>query len=238
MDLSIIIPAFEESLKIENDIILADRFIEENNLKGEIIVVDDGSRDDTFDAAMNSRGKLKSNLIVLKNGKNLGKGGAVKRGILSSKGDLVLYQDAGATVPMHNALAGMELITKGRSDMAIGSRKLPDSKILKKQEPDRALISKIFKFLMKIFFRELSVFTDTQCGYKIYNGKIAREIYSELETSGFIFEIEILLRALRKNYRVVEFPVEWSCDRDSRITLLKSPWKVISELNLIRKMNL
>jgi dolichyl-phosphate beta-glucosyltransferase len=238
MDISIIIPAFEESVKIVADIIHADDFINENRLTGEIIIVDDGSRDATSETALELKEKLRNRLTVLRNDKNLGKGNAVKKGVLNSEGDLVLYHDAGSTVPLHNALAGIELLRNGNYDIAIGSRKLPESKIVKGQELDRKVVSKIFGFITGIFFGPVGKFSDTQCGFKIYKGDIARELYASLEVNGFMFEIEILLRALKKRYRVTEFPVEWRCDRDSRISLLKSPWKVFSDLLKIRKMEL
>jgi dolichyl-phosphate beta-glucosyltransferase len=238
MDISIIIPAFEEGSKIEKDIILADNFLNENKYHGEIIIVDDGSSDDTLQLALNIKSKLSNELIVLRNKKNLGKGGAVRKGILNSKGNFVLYQDAGATVPMQNALAGIKLLKNNTCDIAIGSRKLHTSKILKQQEFDRAIISKGFRFLMRLLFKQITPFTDTQCGFKIYRGDIARNIYAGASINGFMFEIEILLRALKNKYIVTEFPVEWRCDRDSRISLLKSPWQVVSDIIKIKKMNL
>lgn len=238
MDLSIIIPAYEESLKIQKDIILADHFMDENKLSGEIIVVDDGSKDDTAEVAIQAKENLKNSLIVLRNKKNIGKGGAVKKGILQSKGNYVMYHDAGATIPMQNVMTGLEWLKNNNCDIAIGSRHLSESIINKGQEFDRAIISKIFRFLTRIVFKQLTPFTDTQCGFKIYKGNIARELYSKLVVAGFMFEIEILLSAIKKKYVIAEFPVEWKCDRDSRISLLKSPWRVVSDLLKIRKISL
>ena len=236
MELSIIIPALEESSKIDKDIILADHFLDQYNLIGEIIVVDDGSKDNTFEIALRTGERVKCNVTVLKNEVNSGKGNAVKKGVLHSSGLYVMYADSGTTVPFENAITGLELIKNNLCDIAIGSRKLPTSHIVKNQDLDRALISKLFKFIMKLSFNSLPQLTDTQCGFKIYKGNVARELFSELQINGFLFEIEFILKAVRSKYKILEFPVEWSCDRDSRISLLKSPWKVFSDLIRIKRM--
>ncbi|PKL81596.1 MAG: hypothetical protein CVV24_14465 [Ignavibacteriae bacterium HGW-Ignavibacteriae-3] len=238
VDFSIIIPAYEESSKIRKDIILADNFISANNLSGEIIVVDDGSKDDTSKTALDLKVNLKNDLTVLRNEINLGKGGAVRAGILCSKGKIVMYQDAGATIPMDNALIGLKMLRNNICDIAIGSRKLPGSIIQKEHEFDRAIISKVFRSSMRFLYKQLRPFTDTQCGFKIYNGDIARELFTTMAINGFMFEIEILLRTLKKKYRVAEFPVVWKCDRDSRIGLLKSPWRVLLDTVKIKKIGL
>ena len=91
---------------------------------------------------------------------------------------------------------------------------------------------------MRIIFKQLTPFTDTQCGFKIYKGDVARKLYSISIVDGFTFEIEILLRALKNKYIVMEFPVEWRCDSDSRISLFKSPWQVVADIIKIKKMDL
>jgi hypothetical protein len=80
-----------------------------------------------------------------------------------------------------------------------------------------------------------SEFTDTQCGFKIYKGDVARKLYSQCVTDGFMFDVEIIMRAQKQGYRIKEFPVEWTCDRDSRLSPRRSLWKVISELISIKR---
>ena len=81
--------------------------------------------------------------------------------------------------------------------------------------------------------------TDTQCGFKIYKGEVARELFPQLKVTGFLFEIEFILLALKNNYKILEFPITWSCDRDSRLSVKKSSKSIISEfielLNEFRK---
>ena len=78
--------------------------------------------------------------------------------------------------------------------------------------------------------------TDTQCGFKIYKGDIARELYSQCVTDGFLFDIEIILRAQRKGYRIGEFPVEWACDPDSRLSVTRTPWPLLVELYKLKRV--
>ncbi|MDP3582459.1 MAG: glycosyltransferase [Ignavibacteria bacterium] len=236
MKLSIIIPAYNEEKKIEKDILLADKFFSEQKLSGEIIVVDDGSSDATFQTANDVRKRIDIPLSVLKNEKNWGKGYAVKRGILAAKGEYIAYCDTGATVPFNNLLIGLNLLIKNECDIANGSRKLPGSVIKISQEKDRKLSSSVIRFIVTTLLGVPDYLTDTQCGFKIYKTEAAKELFSKLRTNGFMFEIENILRAIKHNYRVKEFPVEWSCDRDSRITLLKTPWRILLDIFKIRLM--
>jgi dolichyl-phosphate beta-glucosyltransferase len=235
MDLSIVIPAFNESQKISSDIIAADNFIIENNFSGEIIIVDDGSSDNTFEIANSFVGKIQSKLKVKKLKKNMGKGAAVKEGILKSTGELIIYADSGLTVPFNNALIGIEMINKGKCEIANGSRKMSNSEIVKSQDYDRKIISKIFNIAVKKLLKIPSNLTDTQCGFKVYKGVIARDLFPNLETSGFLFELEIIILAINKNLRILEFPVIWSCDRDSRISIKKSSKKIIKDFIFLYK---
>ena len=238
MNLSIIIPAYEENLKIRDDILSADDFLTQNRIVGEIIAVDDGSADNTFESANSLKSKTNSNLTVIKLSSNIGKGGAVSEGMKISKGDIVMYADAGLTVPYENALTGMDLIRTGKCDIANGSRKMDNSKIIKGQDFDRRFISNIFGYLVKFLLHIPQEMTDTQCGFKVYNGIVARELFQKLNITGFLFEIEIILLAIKKDYKIVEFPVTWKCDRDSRLSISKSSRKIISDFFfLLRKYN-
>ncbi|MFA7419937.1 MAG: glycosyltransferase [Melioribacteraceae bacterium] len=238
MKLSIIIPAYNEEKKIKKDILLADKFITEQNLSGEIIVVDDGSSDATFEKANSTREKIQTSLTVLKNKNNLGKGYTVRRGILEAKGEYSAYCDAGATVPLSNLLTGLKMLTANECDIAHGSRMLPGSVIKISQEKDRKLTSSVIRFLATKFLGVPKHLTDTQCGFKIYKSEVAKKLFSEMRTKGFMFEVENILRAEKYKYQIKEFPVEWSCDRDSRITLLRTPWKVLLDLARIKLMKI
>lgn len=238
MKLSIIIPAYNESKKIVKDILLADAFFSTNNLIGEIIVVDDGSSDGTFSKANEQKEKISCNIIVLRNEKNMGKGNAVRKGILKASGQYCAYCDAGYTVPFSNLLTGIKLIEANICDIAHGSRRLSDSIIKVPQANDRKISSKVIRIITKNILGVPDYLTDTQCGFKIYKKESAHKIYADLKTNGFMFEVENILRSSQYNLRIKEFPIEWSCDRDSRITLLKTPWKVLKEIIKIKFMRI
>ncbi len=229
MELSIIIPAYNESKKIKKDIYAADKFIQDNFDSGQIIVVDDGSEDETTEVAQSIRNEIKTELDVIKLAKNSGKGAAIQEGIKASKGNIILYADAGMTVPFNDSLRGIKLIKEKKCDIANGSRKLHESNIKMKQDFDRRIISLFFGMFTKLFLNIPNEMTDTQCGFKVYRGEVARELFPQLKITGFLFEIEFILLALKNNYKILEFPITWSCDRDSRLSVKKSSKSIISE---------
>jgi len=236
MDLSIVIPAFEESKKIARDVESAAKFLESNHLAGEIIVVDDGSKDNTSEVAESV--KIPPQVIrrVIRYQKHHGKGYAVRRGIMESKGEYVMFADSGCCVPYENALRGLELLKNGQCDIAHGSRKMQGCHIGKAQSLYRRICSRIFHWYVIIRMKIPSELTDTQCGFKIYRGDVARNLYGESSTDGFAFDIEIIMRAQKRGYRIKEFPLHWSCDRDSRLSPSRSVWHVLSELATIKRL--
>lgn len=234
MELTIVIPAYEESHKIARDVEAAAAFFAAGRLDGELIVVDDGSRDDTSGAARRAGEHFGAPLRVIRLDSNHGKGGAVRAGILESRGEFVLFADSGYSVPFEWALTGIEMIQAGQCDIAHGSRKMPGCHIVRRQPALRRFCSKAFRRFVDVLLHVPRDLTDTQCGFKVYRTDIAKQLYGELVTEGFTFDIEILLRAVRHGYRIGEFPVEWACDCDSRISIHHTSWRVLRELLRIR----
>jgi dolichyl-phosphate beta-glucosyltransferase len=235
MELSIVIPVFDESSKIVADIHAASAFLQKNNLTGEIIVVDDGSCDDTARVAKSVEMAPSIKLNVIRCEHHQGKGFAIRAGVRESQGENVMFADSGLCVPYHNAQRGLSLLNSGVCEMAHGSRKLKASRIIKPQAWPRRLTAKLFRWLVIYWIKIPSSLTDTQCGFKIYRGDIARELYGECFTNGFMFDIEIILRALQKGYRIQEFPIEWTCDRDSRLSFTRTPKQIWRELREIKR---
>jgi dolichyl-phosphate beta-glucosyltransferase len=235
MDLSIVIPAFREAAKIRHDVEGAAAFLVKSGLKGEIIVVDDGSPDNTRAAALAAEIPPTVERQVIRYEHNCGKGCAVRTGMKASRGEFAMFADVGLCVPFENALRGIELIRRGECEIAHGSRKLPDSVILKPQTLYRRLLSRTFRFVVRHFMGTPRDLTDTQCGFKVYRGDVARQLYGECFCGGFMFDIEILLRALKHGYRVREFPVEWRCDWDSRLHPARGAAHTLGELSEIKR---
>lgn len=229
MKLSIVIPIYNEERKIAQDILAADNFLRENELDGEIIIVDDGSDDDSVKVIGNSKKKVVSPITLLINDINIGKGSAVKKGVMASKGEFVLYTDSGLTIPFNNLFSGLKMIETGECDIAFGSRNMRQSKIVVQKQIDRRVTSLLFTWMARVYLNIPNYLTDTQCGFKLYKGNIARNLFSKLTTNGFLFELEIINRALKENFVIKEFPVEWRCDRDSRINYSSTPFNVLKE---------
>jgi len=235
MDLSIIIPVYNERNKIADDIRSASDFFTDYNIKGEIIVVDDGSNDQSSEIAGNTEVLPGITLRIIHYQPHRGKGFAVKKGMLESSGDYVLFIDSGGCVPFANIIRGIELICEGTCDIAHGSRELPDSRILRFKKWHRRIGALLFRKFVQFYIKIPQHLTDTQCGLKIYKKNIAHELYSESITEGFMFDIEIILLAEQRGYRIKEFPIEWTADPDSRLSVIKTFFSVFYELSRIKK---
>jgi dolichyl-phosphate beta-glucosyltransferase len=236
MELSIVIPAYDESRKIARDVETAAAFLNGRDLTGEIIVVDDGSSDGTSEAVRSVKMPPNVKLEVVRYEKHRGKGYAVRTGIKRSKGRYVMFADSGGCVPYDDTLRGLDLLKNGACDIAHGSRKMHGCRIEKAQSFYRHLCSRMFHWFVIHDMKIPAEFTDTQCGFKIYKGDVARHLYAEAVTDGFTFDIEIIMRAQREGYRIKEFPIDWTCDRDSRLSPTRSSWRVLSELLAIRRI--
>lgn len=237
MKLSIVIPAFNESGKIGDDVESACQFLERNAFEGEVIVADDGSTDETSQEAKKAGQQYvnKVDVIVIRNERHRGKGRAVSNGIRQSTGDYVMFADSGNCVPYENALRGIELLTTGQCDIAHGSRNLAGADIKKDHGLYRHICSEFFHWFAVYVMRVPAEFTDTQCGFKIYRGDVARRLFAQCITDGFMFDIEIILRALKQGIKIKEFPIYWTCDTDSRLSPTKSFRQILAELIRIKK---
>jgi len=234
MDLSIIIPALNESRKIGRDVEIAASFLNESGFRGEVIVVDDGTSDDTAAEARRAKVPASVGRIVIRLETNSGKGAAVRRGVMESRGAVVLYADSGTCVPYGNALPVINRIMAGDLDIALASRCHRGSIIRRDRPWQRRLISRLFRCAAVAVAGLPRWINDSQCGFKVYNGKAARELFADLSTPGFLFELEIILKALRRGYRLEEFPIEWTCDLDSRLRPAAQAGRVLRELIRVR----
>lgn len=237
MKLSIVIPTFNECGKIGRDIESACEFLRKNSFDGEVIVSDDGSSDATADEAQKIGDKYRGRIpvMVIRNRQHHGKGYAVRSGIQQATGDYVMFADSGSCVPFDNTLRGLELLKTDKCDIAHGSRRLANTHLIKSQGLYRHICSAIFHWFVIRIMKLPTRLTDTQCGFKIYRGDAAHLLYGQCQTIGFMFDIEIIRRAINQNYRIAEFPIDWTCDPDSRLSPTKSFWRILSELLKIRK---
>lgn len=235
MDLSIVIPAYEESNKIARDIQAAAEFLEKSQLRSEIIIVDDGSKDGTAETAEKAETAPGVELKVVRYENNRGKGYAIRVGMNETQGEYVMFADSGCCVPFDNILPGLELLQNGECDIAHGSRKLNDSRIENPQNLYRSLCSIMFRMAMIYYMKVPLEISDSQCGFKIYRGDVGRYLYGQCITDGFMFDVEIILRAYKESYHIMEFPVQWSCDLDSRLSAVGHGAGIIRELIAIKR---
>ena len=236
MQLSIIIPALNEDAKIAQDIQAAIDFISKQNFTGEIIVVDDGSTDNTSQIAKQSVPPAGIELKVITFKHNKGKGAAVKAGFLESKGDLVMFADAGSCVPLEDALPGFDMINAGLCQIAHASRRHPETVINRAQTFFRRMTSLAFRKFAHILIGVPRNLSDTQCGFKIYKGAVAHKLYADLKTEGFVFDIEVVLRAKKAGYSIKEFPIHWTMDPDTRISASRNSLEILKEMFKIKKI--
>lgn len=234
-DLSIVIPAYNEAHKIARDVESASRFLVERNLRGEVIVSDDGSKDGTADTARACAVPAPVVLKVMDQDRNRGKGAAVRAGVLASSGQYVMFADSGVCIPYDEAMRGLELLRSGQCEIAHASRKRADSVIVNPQPLHRRMFSRAFRLAVDVYLGLPYRLTDTQCGFKMYRGDVGRSLYGACETEGFLFDLEIILRAGKAEVRIAEFPVTWSCDPDSRLRAGRTTVRTIRELKDIKR---
>lgn len=232
VDTSIVIPAFNECKRLPA---FLDRVVSCcNNSKRiyEIIVVDDGSRDKTAEAATAYRNKF-PNLRTIKVLKNRGKGYAVKRGLLASSGKIALFLDADGSVNPEEIEKNIHYILEENYDIFIGSRVLKNKEQILKVKRYRKLIGGIFNFFVQTFlFKNIK---DTQCGFKMFRKEVVEPLLSRSYLTGFGFDVEILYLAYKMGYRVKEGAISWHHVNGSKINLFTD--SIIMFFNILQVRN-
>jgi dolichyl-phosphate beta-glucosyltransferase len=229
IDLSIVIPVFNESRKIEGDIRAAAGFCSRHGFGGEILVADDCSSDGTADIAERVCPPDGVDLQVLRLSPHRGKGYAVRQGMIRSRGRLALFIDSGGCIPWDEVVNGLALIEQGTCEIAHASRRLAASAIMRPQTTMRRMSAWLFRHAFARLLCLPAGLTDTQTGLKIYRGDAGRALYQACGADGYLFDAEIILRAERAGYRIREFPVTWTSDPDSRLRLRCMPFVLIRD---------
>ncbi|MEW6407097.1 MAG: dolichyl-phosphate beta-glucosyltransferase [Patescibacteria group bacterium] len=235
MFLSVIIPAFNEEKRLKQTLCQISSYLIKGYKDSEIIIVDDGSNDCTFLVANDFSKNTNLPVKVLKNIINLGKGASVKNGILVSCGDFVLFSDADLSTPIEELDKLFNYIKDGY-DIIIGSRSKEDSSVQIHQPWYRKKMGKIFNFLVKLLL--LKDFNDTQCGFKLFKGDIARKIAGLMHINGFCFDVEMLYIAQKNGYKIKEIGVIWKNSSQSRVEILNSSLRMFFDLLKIKRLHI
>jgi dolichyl-phosphate beta-glucosyltransferase len=229
--ISIIIAAFNEEKRIIPSLLKIKEYLTKQDLPYEIIVVDDGSTDGTH-AVVTDLIKDIPYLKVIHYAPNKGKGHALRTGVLASKGDIILLSDADLSTPIEELSKLSPLIHNHKCDIAIGSRALALSEIVKKQPWWRQNMGKLFNKLVKALVIE--DFKDTQCGFKVFRGDIARNLFKEAHIDRFAYDVEILAIGKKKGCKIVEAPVRWINSPESKVNPVRDSIQMLFDLLKIR----
>lgn len=227
--LSIIIPAYNEEPRIEKSLKSANAYLEKMDKPYEIIVVDDGSSDKTSDVA-SGMGFAK----VIKQPRNMGKGAAVRTGMLSAEGDIRIFTDADFSTPIYEIDKVINVINSG-ADICIGSRAINPDMIKEHQPFYREYMGKVFnKFVQMLLIKGIK---DTQCGFKGFTADSANRLFSQSKIDGFSFDVEILYLAKKLNLRVEQVPVEWYNDDRSKVNPIVDSTRMLLDLFNIKRLH-
>jgi dolichyl-phosphate beta-glucosyltransferase len=213
VDLSVVIPAFNEAVRLPPTLERVLAYLRRSGARHEVVLVDDGSRDDTVARARAIGGE---SLRVLQNEENRGKGYSVRRGMLAARGARRLMTDADLSTPIED-LARLAGRLDAGYDVAIGSRALPDSNVEIHQPWYRENMGRVFNAAVRVL--ALPGLRDTQCGFKLFTAEAAEAAFSRAQLDGFSFDVEALYLARRLGYRIAEVPVTWRNDAASRVGL-------------------
>jgi len=232
--LSIVIPAYNESARIEATLDRVMACVESQRWDAEVLVVDDGSRDDT--AAIVERWMTRyPRLHLVKNDGNRGKGYSVRNGLLQAAGEVVMFTDADLSAPMEEAERLIAAIAEG-ADVAIGSRWLDTTRQTIHQPLYRQFFGRCFNWITRTVMG--LPFKDTQCGFKAFRRPVAQVIFRLQRIERWGFDPEILFIARKLKYVIREVPVTWGHDERSRMSYLKDGIKMLEDMVVIRANSL
>jgi dolichyl-phosphate beta-glucosyltransferase len=222
MFLSIIIPAYNEERRLAPSLELIAQFLARKSYQSEVLVVDDGSTDNTV-ALANQHIELFARdgitLRVVENPGNRGKGYTVRNGMLAAQGEIALFTDADLSSPITETDRLIEPIVTGEQDVVIGSRALAESFISTHQSFMRETAGRSFNLTMRTLTG--LPFKDTQCGFKAFNRIRARAVFEQQRIFGFGFDVEVLFIAKKHGLRILEMPVVWGDVEGSKVSLMR-----------------
>ena len=228
--ISVISPAFNEEARLEPTLREIVGYFRERQRAAEVLVVDDGSRDGTSGLVLRLARQFPE-IRLFRLPANGGKGYAVRTGVVNATGRLVLFADADGATPIAE-LESLEAAIESGADIAIGSRAVRSEGVQVRARLYRRVMGRAFHLLV----RTLAVdgIADTQCGFKLFRGPVAQDLFSRMRMNGFSFDVEVLLMARRAGYRIAEVPVNWTHQPGSRVNLVVDSLRMARDVFRIR----
>lgn len=214
---SVVVPAFNEACRLPPYLDGIVAYFEGRGDPYEVIVVDDGSTDDTAARVEHAR-RTHPPVRLLRLAENRGKGAAVRAGMLAARGHYRLFADADGATRI-GELKRLEPLLMGGADLAIGSRAQPDAGVSVVALPHRVAAGRVFNWLVARL--GLPGVSDSQCGFKAFTAAAAADLFARLSTRGFAFDVELLLLARAAGYRIAEVAVNWTDQPGSKVGVLK-----------------
>lgn len=214
--MSVIIPAYKEGERIGHNLLEIEKFLSQKDYDYEVLVVVDGSPDNTAEVAGNYSSQVR-NLRVIENKENHGKGYVIRQGLLEAKGEYRVFLDADGSTSITHLDKFMTEFENGY-DVVIGSRKIEGSYIQVHQPKYREIMGEGGNWLIRIVLGLWS-YPDTQCGFKMLSGKAAQEIASRMVVDRFGFDFELVILAEKLGFKVKQMPVRWLNEEGSTVSL-------------------
>ncbi len=229
--LSIVIPAHNEESRLPPSLAQIDRFLQQQPYSAEVIVVENGSRDRTYEVALDCAGEYPY-LRVLQSPNNLrGKGLAVKQGMQAAQGDWRFICDTDLSMRIDELVKFLPPESDGY-DILIASREAPGA--VRVDEPEyRHIMGRIATYIIKA--AAISDYEDTQCGFKMFRGEVADDLFAVQRMNGIGFDVELLFVAKRRGYKVKEVPITWYFDTYSTMRLWDDSVRLLREIWEIRR---
>ncbi|KMP10611.1 hypothetical protein UR09_05750 [Candidatus Nitromaritima sp. SCGC AAA799-A02] len=231
--LSIVIPAYQEEAQLQKTLPRLRNYLTNRDYSWEVIVVDDGSSDETARIPHEIFHKTES-VKVVKNLNNRGKGFSVRQGVLEAQGELILISDADFSAPIEE-IEKLQASIRNGCDIVIGSRSLADSNIEVRQTWYREGMGRVFNVFVQMMV--LRGFVDTQCGFKCFDREKTAPIFSQMTVDGFCFDVEFLFIAKKRGLKIMEVPVKWQNVSPSQVSLISDPIRMLLDLVRIRQNN-
>jgi dolichyl-phosphate beta-glucosyltransferase len=229
---TVVIPAFNEAHRLGESVRQTLDYLEGNSPESELIVVNDGSTDETSNVARESLGRGGIATQLLENFPNRGKGHAVRKGLLAARRPIGLFFDADLSTPLSEVPKVIEPIAQGEVDVTFGSRAL-DRRLIGVHQPwPREESGRVFNLLVRLMSG--LPFWDTQCGFKAFRLEVCRPILESAGIDGFAFDVELLFLARRAGLRLREIPVRWNHVDGSKIRLLHDSVAMFREVFTLR----